>query len=187
MMPVIRLNDATFIDLKQIATWLGTKTPSDTIDSLVREKMDTLGMERDVDEGSVTEDQAGDRLVFEKAPGLSFTRILSASINKRKVDKINWVGLLLSVVGLVRAQGLTGEQLVRELQVPARASAYVSDGYKFYPDLGISIQGQSAADAWREVSRLAQKYRIPVEVQFQWRENEKAQHPGRIGVIRAGV
>ena len=186
MMPVIRLNDATFIDLKQIATWLGTKTPSETIDSLVRDKMDTLGMERDVDE-EVVEKQEGNLLVFEKTPGLSFTRILFASINKRKVDKINWVGLLLSVVGLVKAQGLSVEQLVRELQVPTRASAYAKDGFKFYPDLGISIQGQSAADAWKEVSRLAQKYRIPVEVQFQWRENEKAQHPGKVGVIRAGM
>jgi hypothetical protein len=60
------------------------------------------------------------------------------------------------------------------------------DGYKFYPELGISVQGQSAMDAWKEVSRLAQKFRIPVEVRFQWRDNDKAQHPGKVGVIRAG-
>jgi hypothetical protein len=59
------------------------------------------------------------------------------------------------------------------------------DGYKLQPELGISIQGQSAMDAWKEVSRLAQKHRIPVEVRFQWRDNEKAQYPGKIGVIRA--
>lgn len=187
MMPVIRLNDATFIDLKQIATWLGTKTPSETIDNLVRDKMDTLGMERDLDEEVVVKTQGGDRLVFDKAPGLSFTRILSASVNKQKFDKINWIGLLLSVVRLVKAQGLSANQLVTELQAPSKSEPYAKDGFKFYPDLGLSIQGQSATDAWKEVSRLAQKYRIPVEVQFQWRENEKAQHPGKVGVIRAGM
>jgi hypothetical protein len=51
---------------------------------------------------------------------------------------------------------------------------------------GISIQGQSAMDAWKEVSRLAEKYSIPVDVRLKWRENEKAQHPGKVGVIRAG-
>ena len=35
MMPVIRLSDATFSELKAIATWLSAKTPSETIDRLV--------------------------------------------------------------------------------------------------------------------------------------------------------
>lgn len=186
MMPVVRLNDATFVDLKSISTWLGTRTPSETIDSLVQEKMKMLDLERDMEEDSVVINPAGDRLVFGKTPGLSFTRILSASVNNQKIEKINWAGLLLKVVGLVKAQGLTREQLVHELQIPTRASNYTRDGYKFQPELGISIQGQSAPDAWKEVSRLAQKYRIPVEVHFQWRENNKAQHPGRVGIIRAG-
>ena len=47
MMPVVRINDATFADLKSIATWFGTKTPSETIDRIVREAMEQLGMERD--------------------------------------------------------------------------------------------------------------------------------------------
>src|ERR1700733_1180389 len=47
MMPVIRLSDAAFSELKTIATWLSTKTPSETIDRLVREKLDELGLERD--------------------------------------------------------------------------------------------------------------------------------------------
>ena len=92
----------------------------------------------------------------------------------------------MKVIGAVKAKGLSGEKLVTELQIPAKASEYELDGYKYQPDLGISIQGQSAMDAWKEVSRLAQKYSIPVEVRFQWRENEKAQHPGKVGVIRAG-
>ena len=46
-MPVVRINDATFADLSTLKTWFGTKTPSETIDRLVRETMDQLGMERD--------------------------------------------------------------------------------------------------------------------------------------------
>jgi len=185
-MPVIRLNDATFVDLKTIATWMGTNTPPETIVELVREKMDELGLERDIEIEALGNVDVEGYLVFEKAPGLSFTRILSASVDNGKPEKINWAGLLMKVIGAVKAKGLSGEKLVTELQIPAKASEYDLDGYKYQPDLGISIQGQSAMDAWKEVSRLAQKYRIPVEVRFQWRDNEKAQHPGKICVIRAG-
>ncbi len=186
MMPVIRLNDATFVDLKTISTWMGTMTPSETIDAIVREKMDALDLERDIEIEALGNDNAEGDLVFEKAPGLSFTRILSASVDSGKSEKINWAGLLMKVIGAVKAKGLSGEKLVTELQIPAKASEYELDGYKYQPELGISIQGQSAMDAWKESSRLAQKYHIPVEVRFQWRDNEKAQHPGKVGVIRAG-
>jgi hypothetical protein len=186
MMPVIRLNDATFVDLKTISTWMGTMTPSETIDAIVREKMAALDLERDIEIEALGNDNAEGDLVFEKAPGLSFTRILSASVDSGKPEKINWAGLLMKVIGAVKAKGLSGEKLVTELQIPAKVSEYTMDGYKYQPELGISIQGQSAMDAWKESSRLAQKYHIPVEVRFQWRENEKAQHPGKVGVIRAG-
>ena len=185
-MPVIRLNDATFVDLKTISTWLGTGTPSETIDAIVREKMEALDLARDIENEAVCADGAEGDLVFEKAPGLSFTRILSASVDDGKPEKINWAGLLMKVIGAVKAKGLSGEKLVTELQIAARAAEYTMDGYKFYPELGISVQGQSAMDAWKEVNRLAQKFRIPVEVRFQWRDNDKAQYPGKIGVIRAG-
>ncbi|MFC1772612.1 T4SS efffector SepA family protein [Pseudomonadota bacterium] len=186
MMPVIRLNDATFVDLKIISTWIGTNTPAETIAAIVRDKMDALDLERDVDDANLHKNNSGEDLVFEKAPGLSFTRILSTRVNDGDPDKLNWAGLLMKVIGIVKAKGLSGEKLVTELQIPAKASEYTKDGYKFYSELGISIQGQSAPDAWKEVSRLADKFRIPVEVRFQWRDNEKAQHPGKIGVIRAG-
>ena len=187
MMPVTRLTDATFADLKVIATWIGTGTPSETIDALVREKMDALDLERDVSDAAASSaaDAEGD-LVFEKAPGLTFTRVLSARVNNAKAEKVNWSGLLIAVIGAVKAKGFSGEKLVTALQVPAKAQAYGDEGYKFYEDLGISVQGQSAQDAWKEVSRLADKFSIPVEVRFQWRENPKAQYPGQIGVIRAG-
>jgi len=99
---------------------------------------------------------------------------------------MNWASLRVSVVAAAKAKGLTGEKLVAELQVPAKAFSYDEEGCKFYAELGIAVQGQSAQDAWKEVRRLADKFAIPVDVRFQWAENPKSQHPGKIGVIRAG-
>lgn len=185
-MPVVRLNDATFVDLKSISTWIGTKTPSETIVQLVQEKMAKLDLERDVEPEPTAQGGSGNHLTFDKAPGLSFTKVLSAKVDGEALRKPNWAGVLLAAIGALKAKGISGQHLVRELQVPTKSSAYEEDGFRFHPDLGISVQGQSAQDAWKEVSRIADKHHIPVEVTFQWRENEKAQHPGRTGLLRAG-
>ena len=63
---------------------------------------------------------------------------------------------------------------------------YEKEGFKYHPALGISVQGQSAQDCWKEVDRLARKWRIPVTVEFRWRQNPKAQHPGKTGVLQSG-
>lgn len=186
-MPVIRINDAAFADLKSIATWLGTTTPGETIDQLVRKTMDQLGMERDVEpepEGASTTSIAME--FRDGAPGLSFTKPLSAFVNGKPVRSPRWSSTLLSVIAEVKAKGFADEKLVSELNVPAQAKQYEEEGFKYHPDLGISVQGQSASDAWKEIDRLAKKWQIPVKIEFWWRHNRKAQHPGRVGVLRSG-
>ena len=187
MMPVVRINDATFADLKSIATWFGTKTPSETIDRIVREAMEQLGMERDDEPEEVTATTNGGALHFDAAPGLTFTKPLAASVNGKAIHSPRWSSILLTMIGQVKVKGLEGEKLVHELAIPAKAGTYEDEGYKYYSDLGISVQGQSAADAWKEVDRLAKKWHIPVTVEFWWRQNSKAQYPGKTGVLRSGI
>jgi hypothetical protein len=79
----------------------------------------------------------------------------------------------------VKVKGLEGEKVVCELAVPSKAGKFGDDGHKCHFDLGISVQGQSAADAWKEVDRLAKKWRIPVSIEFLWRQTAKAQHRGK--------
>lgn len=186
MMPVVRINDATFADLSTLKTWFGTKTPSETIDRIVREAMEQLGMERD-DEPEEVGIATGDGVMqFDTAPGLAFTKPLAASINGKSIPNPRWSVILLTMIAQGKAKGFEGDKLVRELAVPAKVEQYDEEGFKYYSDLGISVQGQSAADAWKEVDRLAKKWRIPVTVEFRWRENPKAQFPGKTGVLRSG-
>lgn len=186
MMPVVRINDATFADLSTLKTWFGTKTPSETIDRLVRETMDQLGMERDDEPEAVVTTTSDGPMQFDTAPGLSFTKPLAASINGKALHSPRWSAILLAMIGQVKAKGVEGEKLVRELAIPAKAAKYEEEGFKYHPNLGISVQGQSAQDCWKEVDRLAKKWRIPVSVEFWWRQNPKAQYPGKTGVLRSG-
>ena len=188
-MPVIRLNDATFADLASLSTWYGAKTPGDAIDRLVREAMAQLGLERDVEAevDSVAIRDENDVLKFDKTPSLSFTKVRGFRVGRLRWDNGNWSTILLRMVDELQRKGFDSEKLVAELKVPARFGLYELEGYKFYPHLGISIQGQSASDAWKEVERIASKWGISVSVAFEWRDNPKAQFPGRKGKIGAGT
>ncbi len=186
MMPVVRINDATFADLKSIAAWFGTNTPSETIDRVVRETMEQLGMERDDEPEEVVATTGDGAMEFDPAPGLAFTKPLAASVNGKAIHSPRWSAILLTMIAHVKAKGFEGEKLARELAIPAKAEQYEEEGFKYHPDLGISVQGQSASDAWKEVDRLAKKWRIPVTVEFWWRQNSKAQYPGKTGMLRSG-
>ena len=171
MMPVVRINDATFADISTLKTWFRTKSPSETIDHIVKEAMKQLGIERD--------DEV-------EGPSLTFTKPMKATINGKLIQNPNWASILHVMIAQVKAKGFEGEKLVRELGVPSKAATYDNDGYKYFPELGISVQGQSAADAWKEVDRLAKKWQVPVNVEFVWRQNPKAQHPGKAGILQSG-
>lgn len=188
MMPVIRVNDGDFEDLKSIAAWYGTPTPSEAVRRIIRETMERLGMERDPEPTqAVASIASAGAIEFGSAPGLAFTKPLSASVNGKSIPNPRWSDILLATIGQVKAKGLEGSNLVHELQVRwARADQYNEEGFTYHPDLGISVQGQSASDAWKEIDRMANKWRIPVTVEFQWRQNPKAQYPGKTGVLRSG-
>ena len=186
MMPVLRINDATFGDLSTLKTWFGTKTPSETIDRIVREMMDQLGMERDDEaEAAVTVSNDG-TMEFDAPPSLAFTKPLSASVNGKAVHSPRWSAILLTTIAQLKAKGFEGQKLVSELNLPSKNERYEEEGYKYHPSLGISVQGQSAVDAWREIDRIAKNWSIPVIVKFWWRQNQKAQDPGRTGLLKSG-
>ena len=185
-MPVVRISDATFTDLGTIARWHKLKTPGDAIELAVRELMESLGIERDDAADSATIRPGTDVLQFDDTPGLSFTKPTKVSVDGVTIQKPRWATILLSVVGRLKDKGLTGEKLRAELGVPSKGGCYEEEGFRYYPHLGISVQGQAAQDAWKEVERLANKWRIPVSVEFEWRQNPKAQYPGKKGHISAG-
>jgi len=186
MMPVVRINDATFSDLSTLKTWFGTKSPSETIDLIVRQAMEKLGIERDNEVEGTPVTTIDGALVFDTAPSLTFTKPIKATIGGKLLSNPNWASILLVMIRHVKAKGFEGQKLADELAVPTKASVYEADGYRFFPELGLSVQGQSAADAWKEVDRLAKKFRIPVTVEFVWRQNPKAMYPGKAGVLRSG-
>ena len=187
-MPVIRISDATFANLKSISTWMGDEKPSETIDNLVREKMGEIDIVDESEAAMSAEKTENDDVLsgFNETPSVTHTRILETFVDGNRYTKINWNRLLLTAIEVIKDKGIKGRDLTDELQILTREGQYNDHGYTYYRDLGISVQGQSSNDAWQEVRRLAEKFRFPVKVKFQWREKKGAQYPGRVGVIKAG-
>jgi hypothetical protein len=55
------------------------------------------------------------------------------------------------------------------------------EGFQPLGNLGFSIQGVAANDAWKAALHLARALGCAVEVEFEWRAKEDAQHPGSRG------
>lgn len=136
--------------------------------------MDQLGFERDEEPDSETAVNVGGAMEFSETPGLTSTKLLTASLNGKAIQSPRWSSILYAMIDYMKSKGIEKEQLVRELHIPVKVGSYTSEGFRYHHKLGVSLQGQSAADAWKEVERLAKKWKVPVEVEFWWRQNNKA-------------
>jgi hypothetical protein len=56
-------------------------------------------------------------------------------------------------------------------------------GYRFVPEVDVSIQGVDANHAWAYSIRLAKYLHVPLRAIVEWRHNAKAAYPGESGIL----
>ena len=114
-------------------------------------------------------------------PDLTHTKVTFASVGRRALDTPTWNSLLDESVRLARRQ-LTDFPAVKKISlVNLMEGEKTDDGYHFLQDIGVSVQGQSANDAWRAIAHIARALGHGVQVHFFWRNKEKALRPGEGG------
>ena len=109
-------------------------------------------------------------------PDLTFTKIISVSLNGITITANKWKLLRDAVIRLGISKGVNMDSVTSVRTVSENKS---DEGFEFYEDLGISIQGQSAKDSWKTCSDICSLIDANVEVLVQWRDNNKAAYPGR--------
>lgn len=186
-MPVVRISDQSFASLGTLGVWFKTNTPSDTIDRIVRKTMTDLGIEPE-HATEIIENFASMSRIYRHFPedSVAFTKPFEAQVGKLVVQKPNWSNILLATIRELSGLGFVGKQLEALLKVPSRAQPYQKEGFRYYADLKLSIQGQSAPDACEEICRIALQHGIALRVGFEWRENDKAIFPGKSARIEIG-
>lgn len=184
-MPKIELSEELFERLQKHAVPL-----VDTAETIIQRALDALESTKDVSDGSQSNSnaQATPRILkFEgsQAPDLSFTRVRRASIDERvlPLTSTNWNSILLTTIKQAVVYGFRGDQLSRRLLVNHVNGRKETAGYKYVPEIDMSIQGLDANGAWKATAYLASSVHMVIQVEFAWQDNAKAAFPGRIGRI----
>jgi len=117
-----------------------------------------------------------------RPPPLSFTTKFTATF--AGVNAANWNDLLRVAVRNAVAAGQTIRDIKNTATINIQEQEITANGFSPLMGLNLSIQGQSADQAWQNALKLAQSLRQPIEVKFNWSDNKKAAHPGEIGTLQ---
>lgn len=171
-------SDATFERLKSHAEPL-----VDTIDSVINRALDAL------EQFGGGEPSAIQPFHPAAPPNLAHTTVRSIELCGRVLqpNETFWNTLLIAVLREAVGKGVSAITLENVLTVNCVAGRKEDDGYRFYEDLGLSIQGQDSNAAWRATHHIARELDLPLKVIFSWREHPKAAFPGMTGVFRVGA
>ncbi|WP_336978558.1 T4SS efffector SepA family protein [Altererythrobacter fulvus] len=96
-------------------------------------------------------------------------------------SKTYWNPLMFAVIAEAAERGVRSEDICDLLTVNYQKGKKEDAGFNYIPNAGISVQGQDANGAWRQVYRLASSLGISVQVEFGWQNTEKAAMPNTAG------
>jgi hypothetical protein len=172
----IDLSESTFGRLQAHAEPL-----VDTIETVINRVLDAY----EANEGDARKGSGLGVRSFSPAgpPNLAHTKVLSAELCGRTLPpaETNWNALLIASVREAGRRLGGAEQLKRLVVVNSVLGKKEEGGFRYLPDVGLSVQGQDANGAWRATYHLARNLGLSVSVTFVWYENEKAAFPGITG------
>jgi len=113
----------------------------------------------------------------ENPPDLAHTTITSAIIGPHAPR--NWNDLVAAGIRMACKQG--GADQLTWTGANIRPGRYTKHGFRHLPEIDISFQYIQASRAWEVALRIAKKLRVPITVDFVWRDNQNAAHPGEQG------
>lgn len=117
-------------------------------------------------------------------PDLTHTKVVAATFNGKTLDGPNWKRLVeTAIIHAFKAIGdfAQVQKIAAANMVQGRKT---NEGYHFLSEIGVSVQGQDANNAWRSVCFIAKNLKVPVEVSFLWRNTVGAENPGKPGTMR---
>ena len=179
----IELSDATFARLQKLAVPL-----VDNTEGVINKLADFYEREHPAQANlkKVAPTAEGPRPFSADAPpDLTHTKVLSVELAGTPLAKTNWHGLLFEIIRRARDR-LSGQDDARRLIIVKFVHGKKEEeGYRFIPEVGLSVQGQDANSAWRGAYHIAQQLGIAVDVEFLWRVKEGAAFPGETGRLSA--
>jgi hypothetical protein len=169
MMPQVTLETSTIERMKGYAEPL-----VDTLDTVILRGLDALDMLK------AKTDAPSERVLNpESPPNLSYTTVKSIIFNGERLPSADtyWNPLLMLTIREC-LKHLTKEQTRKLVLCNFVTGKKEDNGYKYLEDVGISVQGQDANNAWKTTYNILKVIKVPVELTFVWQDNPKAVSPG---------
>lgn len=181
MAPSVELSHATFARLQTHAVPL-----VDTIESVINRMIDAYEQKGSERPSGGDDGQGGQKVrAFDPytPPDLTHAKILGVTFCGQPLGRSgdNWNSLLNAAVRVARERAKTPDGFRRLMVVNHVEGRKQNEGYRHFPELGVSVQGQDANGAWRAVSHIARHLGCQVLVKFAWREKPGAAFPGTVG------
>jgi hypothetical protein len=182
-MPTVQLSDPTFTRLQKHAVPL-----VDTLETVIGRLLDFYDVR--AEEAPETAEQPrpantpGQYYHPLTPPDLSFTKILTGRYSGRTLGpKTTWNGLLFELIHTSRSHAKSDEAFRKMIPIRWVEGPKETDGYRYMPELGISLQGRDANGAWKAICQLAREMEILLEISFVWRERAPPNFAGSVGYM----
>ena len=176
MTPDVRLSDKTFERLQRLG-----KPFVDTPDAVIERLLDFHESQQEPLGPPLSGSRSFEAFDPEDAPDLTHTKMLAATLDGKPAR--NW-NALVDAVHRLAAQNLKSYDALRHATQSHIAKGKKTDsGFHHLPDIDISIQGIDADLAWRNTLHLARRLKVPLRVEFEWRDKPNAAHPGKRGYM----
>ena len=180
-MPQVEISPSTFRRLQQHAAPL-----FDNMDTVINRALDALDeMPR---EGNISR---GERIIDpEYLPDLTYTKVLDAAIDRRKIEKPTWTSLLHEEMIVRSKRDIPDfEAFWARLRVRMVSGRKENKSWTYVPELGVSVivaenyWEQYTNSACRAIIAAAQRLGLALDIGFAWHDKAGAAHPGERGRI----
>jgi hypothetical protein len=107
-------------------------------------------------------------------PDLTGTTLREAEVNGKPLQKVYWNDLMQEVIAQAAAK-MGDTDAVKDL-ITVKKMEGKHEGFYFVPTANLSVQGQNANSAWKQIERIAKAQEITVRAKFMW--GAKGPNPG---------
>lgn len=159
----------------------------DTPETIISRALDSLENKNSMNVNLGEQQNQIKPLIFRsinELPSIKHTSDVSVTYDDKKVETKNWASLLREV--LIHSGKIVGN--TSDLIALTRANLVFGEGdhekgFEFIPKLNCSFQRCDADQTLRHVTHLAKALNFGLIIEFEWRNVEKASHPGKRGKL----
>lgn len=119
----------------------------------------------------------------EAPPNLAFTNVRRVRfLGESLPHAMNyWNKVMERVIIQAAKQGWSAQEIIDASTAPMMHGEEKANGFHYLHEASLSVQGQDANGAWRQIHSLCKACGFSLEIDFQWQDKPKAALPGQRG------